>query len=255
MPIIDHLNLANTWNDWLTGTQQLISFANNFTENANMVSVHSGVSPFLINNDLKIDGDLDVTGNFKLNIPTDYDNLTLGGNLILSQSDTGESGVYYEVANTAPTAATRWSIMGDSSVYSFDFSNEGNPDLYLESGQTYAFDLQKLNGAHPFVIRTTNENSNVSDGGSYYNVGLTHIDIEGGGGSIKTSRGYDAQGKNNGILYWKVPANTIGGIYYYQCTAHPAMNGTIYIENSNAVALEVANGIGGDAVAFAIGLG
>ena len=52
-----------------------------------------------------------------------------------------------------------------------------------------------------------------------------------------------------------MPANTIGGIYYYQCTAHPAMNGTIYIENSNAVALSAANGALGDAIAFAIGLG
>ena len=60
--------------------------------------------------------------------------------------------------------------MGDSSVYSFDFSNEGNQNC-IWSRTNICLILQKLNGVHPFVIRTTNENSNTSDGGSYYNVG------------------------------------------------------------------------------------
>ena len=35
MAIIDHLNLANTWNDWLNVTSELITFNNDFTDNAN----------------------------------------------------------------------------------------------------------------------------------------------------------------------------------------------------------------------------
>ena len=41
-----------------------------------MVNVHSGTAP-LIFNDLTIDGNLEVTGNLKLNRNTDFDNLTV----------------------------------------------------------------------------------------------------------------------------------------------------------------------------------
>ena len=51
--------------------------------------------------------------------------------------------------------------------------------------------------ARPFVIRTTNEPaSSVNDGGTYYNVGLTHVEISSDGGSVITSEGYNAQRKN-----------------------------------------------------------
>ena len=255
MPIINHLNLANTWNDWLTGTQQLIEFANNFTQNTSMVSLYNGTSPFIVNNDLRVDGDLTVNGSVDLDVSTDYDNLNISGNLILSASNTAgdKVGPFFEVANTATTGASRYQILGNGLAYTFDIDAGGNPDLYLEPGQTYAFDLQQLNGAHPFVIRTTDSGS-TSDGGTYYNVGLTHIEITSGGNDVITSKGFEAQGKNKGILYWKVPANTVGGIYYYQCTSHAVMKGTIYIENSNRAAFAKANSIA-DATAFAIGLG
>ena len=255
MPIINHLNLANTWHDWLNVSSDLITFANNFTDNANMVSVYSGSSPFDVFNDLTIDGNLEVTGNLKLNRNTDFDNLTIPGNLIVTQTDTGDSGVYYETANTSQAAASRYSIQGNGAAYIFDIDQGNNPALYLEPGYTYAFDLQQLYGAHPFVIRTSNTSATVNDGGTYYNVGLTHVEVESAGGSLKTSTGFDAQGKNTGILYWKVPQTIIGDTLYYQCTAHAgAMVGPIYIGNSERVAFDKANSASDDALAFAIGL-
>ena len=254
MPIIDHLNLSNTWHQWINVTSDLITFANNFTENANMVNVHSGTTPFDIFNDLTIDGNLEVTGNLKLNRDTDFDNLTVPGNLIVTETDTGNSGVYYETANTSQAAASRYQIQGNGVAYIFDIDQGNNPDLYLETGYTYAFDLQQLYGAHPFVIRTTSS-GDVNDGGTYYNVGLTHVEIESAGGSVKTSTGFDAQRKNTGILYWKVPETIIGETLYYQCTAHAgAMVGPIYIGNSERAAFDKANNLTDDALAFAIGL-
>ena len=254
MPIIDHLNLSNTWHQWINVTTELITFANNFTENANMVNVHSGTAPFDIFNDLTIDGNLEVTGNLKLNRNTDFDNLTVPGNLIVTETDTGNSGVYYETANTSQAAASRYSIQGNGVAYVFDIDQGNNPSLYLETGYTYAFDLQQLYGAHPFVIRTTNASGSVNDGGTYYNVGLTHVEISSDGGSVITSEGYNAQRKNVGILYWKVPETIIGDTLYYQCTVHPAMVGPIYIGNSERAAFDKANNLVDDALAFAIGL-
>tara|TARA_Y100000592_G_scaffold100046_1_gene178375 strand:- start:1249 stop:1920 length:672 start_codon:yes stop_codon:yes gene_type:complete len=220
-----------------------------------MISVHSGSSPFDVFNDLTIDGNLDVTGNLKLNRNTDFDNLTIPGNLIVTETDTGNSGVYYETANTSQAAASRYQIQGNGIAYIFDVDQGNNPELYVEVGYTYAFDLQQLNNAHPFVIRTSNNASTVNDGGTYYNVGLTHVEIESAGGSVKTSTGFDAQRKKGGILYWKVPEAIKGDILYYQCTAHAGnMVGPIYIGNSEGVAFDRANSASDDALAFAIGL-
>jgi len=255
MAIIDHLNLANTWNDWLNVTSELITFNNDFTDNAN---TGNGIFEIFTDADyhdptLNINADLTVAGNLNLGTFGDFSEMVLPGNVIIEPSDTGGSGFFVKTANVSGTVASRWSIMGDSSVYAFDFSNEGNPNLYVEPGRTYAFDLQKLNGLHPFVIRTTNEGANVTDGSSFYNVGLTHVEVSSNNLIIRT--GYDAQLRNKGILYWKVPANTLGTQLYYQCTAHPVMNGTIYIENTNDAAFPAANGIVDDATAFAIALG
>ncbi len=255
MAIINHLNLANTWNDWLNVTSELIAFNNNFTDAAN-----SGNNTFAIFTDadfhnptLNINADLTVAGNLSLGVEGDFSEMVIPGNVVVEHDGTGSDGVYATTANTSGTVASRWAIEGNGVVYAFDFSNEGNPSLYVEPGRTYAIDLQKLHGAHPFVIRTTNHNANVTDGGSYYNVGLTHVQVSSNNLIIRT--GYNAQLRNRGILYWKVPANTVGQQLYYQCTAHPQMNGTIYIENTMDAAFPAANGIVDDATAFAIALG
>ena len=244
MATINQLTTSNTFLQWLAATQSLITHHNNFKEGA------SGT--FTANTSLEVDGDLTVTGNVSLDV-AGFDNLSMNGNLILAQTDTA---AFFTDANTSGSVAARWSIEGASGVgYSFDSYHGANPSIKVKPGQTYAFDLQKLMGSHPFVVRTESTTGTVSDTSTYYNVGLTHVE-KSGGNSLIISKGADAQGKTNGILYWKVPANTVGSTLYYQCTAHPSsMVGNLEVENTVKAAFDTANTVIDESIAVAIALG
>jgi len=43
-----------------------------------------------------------------------------------------------------------------------------------------------------------------------------------------------AQGRSEGVLYWRIPETYSGG-YRYQCTAHPAMVGSIQIKRFSQI--------------------
>jgi len=79
-----------------------------------------------------------------------------------------------------------------------------NPTIYLTRGETYRF-VNALN-AHPLRIQETPNGTN----GSQYNEGITGNDV------------------SNGTLVFQVQMNAPRKLYY-QCTAHPAMGGTIHI--------------------------
>lgn len=110
---------------------------------------------------------------------------------------------------------------GNNSAYLFDSHYSGNnPTIYALSGTTIAFDLTGSAG-HPFEIQ---------DGtGSAYNIGLVHV---GGDGSVNT--GSNAQNKEFGTLYWRIPESISGG-YRYQCTAHAPMVGSIQVKRFSAI--------------------
>lgn len=102
-----------------------------------------------------------------------------------------------------------------ASAYLFDQYTGNNPTIYAISGTTIAFDLTEVPG-HPFLIQ---------DGTSAdYNTGLIHVATNG-----TVSEGANAQGKDSGVLYWKIPAGISGG-YRYQCSAHGAMVGSITVK-------------------------
>ena len=106
-----------------------------------------------------------------------------------------------------------------ASAYLFDQYTGNNPELYIRAGETLAFNLNVT--GHPFLIR-------VSNGGSNYNTGLTHVTTT---GTVTT--GSSAQGQVAGTLYWKVPAELAGNTYVYQCQVHGGMVGNIVIERPN----------------------
>lgn len=110
---------------------------------------------------------------------------------------------------------------GNNSAYLFNSHYSGNnPTIYALSGTTIAFDLTGSAG-HPFEIQ---------DGtGSAYNIGLVHV---GGDGSVNT--GSNAQNKEFGTLYWRIPESISGG-YRYQCTAHAPMVGSIQVKRFSAI--------------------
>jgi len=247
---ITQLDTSKTFSQWLSATQSLITVSNRLTEG-------DAGGEFTANTNLKVDGDLLVTGNINLDF-AGFDNLSMNGNLVLSQTDTA---AFFADANT--TGDTRFSVHNNgSNAYIFDQYPGDNPDLYLRAGMTYVFDLQKLAGAHPFVIKKMTgafpDSSNVSNTQQYYSVGMTHVELGENNGTIVISKSSSAQAKNKGLLVWKVPANTAGDgeRYYYQCTAHASnMAGNVYIENTVTAALTAANSATGDALAFAIALG
>jgi plastocyanin len=122
-----------------------------------------------------------------------------------------------------PASAVHVMTPNGSSAYRSDYhGTTDNPTLYVNAGETIAFDLTDVSASHPFQIQTT--------GDVAYNTGLIHVAPDG----TKTS-GSAANGKTSGVLYWKVPGS-ISGDYEYICTAHAGMKGTITIKDPSASA-------------------
>jgi len=251
MAIIRNITTGNTFQQHVTTTAETVQKLNHLTDGQT-----TGSGKFFANTDLVIDGNLDVSGNISLDA-VGFDNLTVNGNLILSSSD---AIIYKEGAFTSGEAAARYVITGNNIAYEFETpgtAKRSNPDLYFKAGDTYAFDLTGLAGLHPFVIRTTNDAASVNDGGTYMNVGLTHVETQNNGNRVVITQGFNAQRKKGGILYMQIPAGTanFGDQYYYQCTAHAgAMVGSIKVENSVTAAFAAANSTVSDAIALSIAL-
>jgi plastocyanin len=111
----------------------------------------------------------------------------------------------------------------NSGATAYLFNNQyagNNPTIYAISGTTIAFNLNV--SGHPFLIRTS--------GGTNYNTGLIHVDVDG-----TVSTGSNAQGKTAGTLYWQIPAGTTGN-YQYICSIHSVMVGVITIKSISAMA-------------------
>ena len=105
-----------------------------------------------------------------------------------------------------------WTLtQSNNSTYGFSGdgfpTTQNNPTLTLMRGQTYKFVINAA-GSHPTRIQSTGAQAG---GGTAYNDGVTNQDA------------------NNGqTLTFVVPMNAPDTLYY-QCTAHPAMFGTINI--------------------------
>ena len=99
----------------------------------------------------------------------------------------------------------------------YTFTGEGltgavnDPTLYLTRGKTYRFVNGNSSGQHPFRIQSV-----AGAGGTEYNTGVTNN--AGAGGST---------------IVFEVPHNA-PDVLYYQCTAHAAMNGILYMSGSTA---------------------
>jgi plastocyanin len=132
----------------------------------------------------------------------------------------GSTNLYYTNARAilaAIPAVTQLVVTTPVFNYNIDQYSGDNPTIYVNAGETISFDLNQ-GASHPFAIR-------VSNGGSNYNTGLTHIATDG-----TTSTGSSAQGKVSGKLFWKIPYSLAGNTYVYQCTNHSSMVGNIVIQ-------------------------
>ena len=131
-------------------------------------------------------------------------------------------------------ATTRLNVTASgSSGYVFDqYGVAVNPTIYINSGQTLAFNLDV--SGHPFLIQTSSS--------ADYSTGLVHVDTTG-----TVVSGSSAQGQIAGTLYWKVPYG-IEGNYKYQCSIHGGMNGNIVVTDANIANLIVSSASTADTV-------
>ena len=108
-----------------------------------------------------------------------------------------------------------------ATAYRFDqYGSTDDPTIYAINATTIAFNLMGA-GGHPFLIQDNT--------GTNYNTGLVHVATDG-----TVSTGSNAQGKQSGTLYWKIP-DSISGNYRYQCASHAAMVGTIVVKNFGTI--------------------
>jgi len=141
-------------------------------------------------------------------LTTTSNGVDINGNLNVSSNITvGAAGSISGDASYAVSG--KWDLGADG-TNNYTFTGIGfpvttnDPDLYLARGAVYEF----VNGmgAHPFRIQSTANGST----GTQYNTGVTNNDV------------------SNGTLKFEVPFSAPDTLYY-QCTAHAAMGGKLYI--------------------------
>ena len=147
-----------------------------------------------------------LTVNFSGTLTTTFAALTdtdVGG---LTQGDS----LFYNGTNWVATRSpiTWWEVNADGAdhytINGPGFSSATNdPTLYVQRGQTYAFDNSVQGAGHPFRIQST-----TGLAGTPYTAGQT--------------------GSGFTVLYWTVPMDAPTTLYY-QCTLHALMNGTINV--------------------------
>ncbi len=148
-----------------------------------------------------------------------------------ANSGLSKANAAYALANlNYLQAATRLNVSyTGTTAYLFDQYIGNNPTLHFLPGQTVAFDLNYVDN-HPFAIRITAGGVNVS-------TRLVHVSPTG-----VVSFNDEAQGKNSGVLYWKVPNDLMNEQYAYQCLNHPgSMVGVIRLEPNGSVVQNIAN--------------
>ena len=288
--IINQLATSNTFLQWLTATQSVISTTNalreggsgqtfvantnieiandvaiggNLTVSGNITLDAIGFDDLIVSGGATIGTTLSVTGNTTLtNATINYGNLPTANIVLLTGS--ANTAIYANITS-AQGAATAAFLQANSNYISavtrLTVTNSGSSAYLIDqyTGNNPSIYVSggetiafNLNGitGHPFMIR-------VSSGGSNYDTGLTHV---ANNGTVTTQS--SAQGQVSGTLYWKVPFNLIGSTYVYQCSNHAGMVGNIVIQQpasfvaaNTQLAFNAANSAASDGLAFAIALG
>ena len=186
------INLAYSLPTASATTKGGIKVGNNLSISNDTLSATSSV------NDLNDLTDVTVSGTPTTGYVLKYD----GSTWAPAADDTG-------VLTAAPEI--EWSLTANGSS-DYIFAGDGfptpanDPTIYLVRGQTYKF--KNETGGHPFRIQSTVAQAG---GGTAYNDGVTNQDAAGGS-----------------TLTFLVPMDAPDTLYY-QCTAHPAMFGTINV--------------------------
>lgn len=193
---------------------QVVLTTANIAEQGNLYFTNSRVVSALIQGDYII---IEANGRISSTSPG-----TITANDLTTSNVVELNNLYFSNSRAilaATPAVTQLVVTTPVFNYNLDQYSGDNPTIYVKAGDTLSFQLNQ-SSSHPFAIR-------VSNGGSNYNTGLTHVAND---GTIST--GSSAQGKVSGKLFWKIPYEIAGNTYVYQCTNHSSMVGSIVIENS-----------------------
>ena len=128
MSEINQLTTANTFSQWLTGTQELISKVNSLTDGGNAIVFYANTN-LEIGNNVTIGGDLTVTGNIILD-DIGFDDLYVNGNVSIANTlaVTGETTLSDVIVtgNVATLNVTNKVEIGDNANLYGDLYVGGN---------------------------------------------------------------------------------------------------------------------------------
>lgn len=160
---------------------------------------------------------IQVTTNSETDTITIASTVSSGVSLLNELTDVSNAGIDIHDIYEHAIVTLRVGNVG-TTAYTFDSHYSGNnPGLYVLSGTTVAFDLDNIAG-HPFELQDNTLTPLTSN--------LVHVAND---GTVSTDSA--AQGKNSGMLYWRIPENITNNTnYVYQCQTHASMFGTITIK-------------------------
>ena len=292
MPIISQLNTANTFSQWLTGTQDVISKINQLVEGGSGSIFYSNTNLSVANN-LTIGGDLTVSGNIVLDSISFDDinsngsasfanNLTVGGNSTL----TGNVTIANTLSVTGNTTLTNLAVSGTANISTLTSTSgllTSRTNIFVD-GWALSSNANVRTGVTTLAVTNSGSGAYLFDQYSgnnpdiYLHPGQTvsfNINASGHPFLIRQTNGgtlYNvglthvsttgvvtvesgAQAKETGTLIWKVPFALTGNTYVYQCQNHSGMVGNLIIQSTVTAALAAATAATGDSLAFAIALG
>ena len=274
---IKYLTTANTFQQWLIGTQDLITVANNLTDNVG--GTFYANTNLVVGNTLNVVGDTTISGNLTVsgNIVLDtigFDDinangsinvgntLSVTGNTTLNSilSVTGNTTLSNVNVTNTLTTSTITSSSGLLTVSSNTLVNDWafSPNANVKSGVTtfsvvnsgamsYLFDQYSGNNPDIYLHPGQTVSFNINATGHPFLIRQSN------GGAlynvglthvsttgVVTTEG-SAQGQVSGTLIWKVPASLTGNTYVYQCQNHSMMVGNLIIQSTVTAAITTAN--------------
>lgn len=274
---IKYLTTANTFQQWLIGTQDLITVANNLTDNVG--GTFYANTNLVVGNTLNVVGDTTISGNLTVsgNIVLDtigFDDinangsinvgntLSVTGNTTLNSilSVTGNTTLSNVNVTNTLTTSTITSSSGLLTVSSNTLVNDWafSPNANVKSGVTtfsvvnsgamsYLFDQYSGNNPDIYLHPGQTVSFNINATGHPFLIRQSN------GGAlynvglthvsttgVVTTEG-SAQGQVSGTLIWKVPASLTGNTYVYQCQNHSMMVGNLIIQSTVTAAINTAN--------------
>ena len=134
MSIISQLNTANTFSQWLTGTQDLISKVNELVEGGNDFTFYSNTN-FAVANNLTIGGNLTVSGNIVLDA-IGFDDINANGSITaLENLNIGGSASITSLTQTGSLlVGSLATIGGDTNITgTLSVSNTSTPLLFTQT--------------------------------------------------------------------------------------------------------------------------